>query len=145
MGSTWQVNTLVFSVILIVILLANLLVLKVLRRVSVPVFYGLLIMSLAATYVWPLRAWVAEEKTVAYLLAVSYLGLPIFLAAILFGVTFKVTRLGSAALASNLLGAVLGGTAEYLSLVYGIRSLALLSMGMYGAGLICWLLRERHV
>lgn len=143
-GSTWQVNVLVFSVILVMILLANLVVLKVLRRVSVSICYGLLLSSLAITFVWPLRTWTPEGETITYLLAAGYLGVPIFLAAILFATTFQRARLGSAALASNLLGAVLGGTTEYFSLAYGLRALSLFALGMYGAGYLCWLLGSRN-
>jgi hypothetical protein len=144
MGSTWQVNTLVFVVILLTILAANLLVLTVFPRIHVPLCYGMLVAVLIVTYVWPLQAWVQSAPTFRYLLAGSYLGIPIVLAAMLFAGTFKHVLLGSAGLASNLIGAVLGGATEYLSLAYGIRSLALLAAAMYGAGFLCWVLQVRR-
>jgi hypothetical protein len=141
-GSTWQVNALVFVVILLMILLANLVVLSLLKRVSVMLCYLLLAAGLLASYFWPVGYWADGGGALAYALAAAYLAVPIFMAGMIFAFTFRSARLGSLALASNLLGAVLGGTAEYLSLAYGIRSLSLLALAMYGGSLLCWLLRR---
>jgi hypothetical protein len=43
-----------------------------------------------------------------------------------------------------LLGAVLGGVTEYLSLSYGIRSLSLLALAMYGGACLFWLAQTRR-
>lgn len=142
-GATWQVNVLVFSVILVMILLANLLVLTVLPRVPLIPCYVLLASCLVASYLWPVGTWASGSDTMVFVLAAGYLGLPIFLAALIFATTFRTTALGSAALASNIIGAVLGGTAEYLSLAWGIRSLSLLALAMYLASLVCYMLRRR--
>ncbi|MGH9054207.1 MAG: hypothetical protein ACRDWX_14620 [Acidimicrobiia bacterium] len=142
-GSTWQTNSLVFSVILLVILAANLLVLTVLRRAWLPGCYLLIFLSLLAGFLWPISRWASSLGSLAVLAAGMYLGVPIFLAAIVFASTFRHARLGSAALASNLLGAVLGGAAEYLSLAVGIRALSLLALAMYAGSLAFWSLRSR--
>jgi hypothetical protein len=138
-GSTWQVNSLVFIVILLMILFANLLVLTVLRRLNVPVCYLLVAVCLLAAYLWPIGTWASGTGPLAYAVAGAYLGAPIFLAGMVFAFTFRRAYLGSLALASNLLGAVLGGTAEYLSLAYGIRSLSLLALAMYACSFLFWL------
>ena len=46
----------------------------------------------------------------------------------------------AAALGSNLLGAVLGGALEYLSMLVGLRALALLALALY---LAAWVLARR--
>jgi len=65
------------------------------------------------------------------------------LAALIFATTFRRARVGSVALASNLLGAVLGGAAEYASLAYGIRSLSVLAVAMYASSLVFWYVQQR--
>jgi spermidine synthase len=130
-GSTWQTNSLVFTVILATILVANLLVLTKLRRPPVALLYLLVAATLVMTFVWPISRWGLAPGIGAYAAAAVYLGVPIFLAAVIFATAFRGARLGSAALASNLLGAVLGGVLEYLSLALGIRALSLLAAAMY--------------
>jgi hypothetical protein len=138
-GSTWQTNSLVFVVILATILAANLFVLTRLKRPRVPLMYGLLVTALVVSYAWPISMWHLAPGLGAYTAAAAYLGIPILLAAIIFAVAFRGARLGSEALASNLLGAILGGTLEYLSLALGIRALSLLAAGMYLTAFVFWL------
>jgi hypothetical protein len=138
-GSTWQTNSLVFTVILGTILGANLYVLTKLKRPRVPFLYSLLVIALIVSYAWPISGWALSPGVGTYAAAAAYLGVPILLAAIIFAVAFRNARLGSEALASNLLGAILGGTLEYLSLALGIRALSLLAAAMYLAAFGFWL------
>ena len=138
-GSTWETNSLVFTVILATILVANLSVALRLRRPRIPFLYGLLVAALAASYVWPISRWDLAPSGGSFAIAAVYLGLPIFLAAIIFAVSFRKARLGSEALASNLLGAILGGSLEYLSLALGIRALSLLAATMYLGAFAFWI------
>ena len=55
-GSTWQTNALVFSVILAIILLANLVVHRG-RSGSDRVWMGVIVGSLLAQYAWPVSVW----------------------------------------------------------------------------------------
>jgi hypothetical protein len=137
-GSTWQTNSLVFAVILATILAANLYVLTKLRQPRVPILYGLLVTALVLSYAWPISRWHLAPGVGAYAAGAAYLGVPILLAAIIFAVAFRKARLGSEALASNLLGAILGGTLEYLSLALGIKALSLLAAAMYLAAFGYW-------
>jgi hypothetical protein len=143
LGATWQVNSVVFVTILLMILVANVLVLRWGRPLWVPLCFALLGLSLAGQYFWPGGTWAPGLGKLATPAAVLYLGLPLGLAAVIFASTFRQTRSGSAALASNLLGAVLGGVTEYLSLAYGIRALSLLALAMYGAAFLFWALRAK--
>jgi hypothetical protein len=143
-GSTWQTNSLVFAVILAMILVANLFVLTRLKQPRIPVLYGALIVALLASFVWPIASLRLAPGVGAYAVAAAYLGVPIFLAAIVFAVGFRGARLGSEALASNLLGAILGGTLEYLSVAWGIRAMSLLAATMYLAALGFWTVHGRR-
>jgi spermidine synthase len=143
-GSTWHVNILVFCIILIVILLANALVPMIQGKISPVVIYALLLGSLLASWLYPPTMWATGLGTLGmYVGAGLYLGLPIFFAAILFASALQRTAIGSVALACNILGSVLGGTSEYLSMAYGLRFLCLLAMGMYGLALLGHIIARR--
>ena len=141
-GSTWQTNSLVFVTILAMILAANVYVLKTRARPTVAVLYALLIAIVIVSYVWPIAAWHVGSGAGTYAAAAISLGIPILLAAVIFAVAFRTARLATEALASNLIGAILGGTLEYLSLAFGIRALSLLAAAMYLAAFGFWI-RER--
>lgn len=142
LGATWQVNSVVFVTILLMILAANVLVLRWGQAAWVLVCFGLLALSLVGQYLWPGGTWAPRLAGLATPAAVLYLGVPMGLAAVIFASTFRQTHSGSAALASNLLGAVLGGVTEYLSLAYGIRALSLLALAMYGGAFLFWTARR---
>jgi hypothetical protein len=56
---------------------------------------------------------------------------PIFFAGVVFSGTFKRAAYSSAAFGANLVGATLGGFAEYASMVTGRRSLVAIVVGAY--------------
>ena len=62
------------------------------------------------------------------------------------GSAFRMASSPSAALGANILGAVVGGLLENLSLALGMRALLLLSIGLYClAGIGLWLRRREAV
>ncbi len=130
-GSTWLVNSAVFSGILLMILAANAVVA---RRVAVKPAgsYGWLGASLLVPYLtglsW-LNAWPFAWRAAVGALATS---LPIFFAGMVFATSFKRTREASGALAANMFGALIGGMLEYSSMALGIGSLTLLALLVYG-------------
>ena len=142
-GSTWLTNALVFSVILAAIVLVNLMVSKGWMRLSVPTLFGLLGAALVLQYLLPVSSWAGAPGATTTLLAALYLGLPIVLASSIFATTFQRAALGTAALASNLVGSVLGGLSEYASLISGLRALSLLAVVMYGLAFLSWRRSQR--
>ncbi len=135
-GSTWIVNTVVFSAILALVLLANWLVAKKGPKGTAWFFAGLML-SLAVSYVFPLKAllglWFSAKVIAAGIIA----GLPIFFAAMIFATVFRRVVNPGIALGSNLIGAVLGGFFEYISMVSGLKALYVLALVFYSmAGLI---------
>ena len=128
-GSTWRTNALVFTVILAIILLANVAV----HRGFVAndrIWFGVILASLVAHYLLPVSVW-PEFGVMKLFAAGIYLGVPIFAAGVVFAKWFSVSRVGSVALGVNLLGSVVGGTLEYGSLLVGIRALALVALALY--------------
>jgi hypothetical protein len=64
-------------------------------------------------------------------LAASLFAVPVFFAGLLFAREFRSTPSPSAALAANMLGAVVGGLMENLSLVIGLKALLLIAALFY--------------
>ena len=131
-GSTWLVNAVVFSAVLFLALAANWLVMKI-RFKSPAWLFGALVLSLIASYFFPIASLLSLGFFSKVVAASFLIGLPIFFAAIIFAIAFKSTKHIGAALGSNLLGAVIGGFLEYGSMAFGLKAL-------YIAALACYLL-----
>jgi hypothetical protein len=128
-GSTWLTNTIVIGAILTMILLANVVV----RKWHPPlrfVYIGLFAV-LAIDYLFPLQKLLGLPFWVQVLSAGIRVAAPMFFAGIVFARWFERTTTPSAALGANLIGAVLGGLLEYLSLIIGLRQLYVLALLFY--------------
>ncbi|MBI4492893.1 MAG: spermidine synthase [Chloroflexi bacterium] len=133
-GSTWMVNSLVFFAILTSVLLAIAFNARVrVRRIGL--FYVGLFGALALNYLLPPEALLFESPMLRYGLASLLAFSPIFLANVVFSHSFRDTHAADLAFASNLLGVMVGGMLEYLSLALGYRHLLLLAIAFYVAAL----------
>jgi hypothetical protein len=131
-GSTWLVNSLVFFAILCSVMLAVFLSTRLPVRPSPPL-YALLVAALVLAYVLPADAFLSiDSPALRYTLASLVAFLPVFLANLVFAGSFKGTGLSAdVAFASNLIGIMLGGMLEYMSLLIGYQHLLLLVIGFY--------------
>lgn len=129
-GSTWIVNSFVFSGILIMILLGNWLVSK---RGDIParVPYLCLAAALLLNYFIDFSALLNQNFLLKLIISSIIISLPVFFASIVFAVSFRKSSQINVALGSNLLGALVGGFAEYSSLIWGIKALSLVALFMY--------------
>lgn len=134
-GSTWTVNVLVFSAVLAVILVANVLVLRGLRP-PLPVLFAALLASLALGVVVPVGALAGTSVAALWVLGSLLVALPVLFAALIFPQLFETRQDAARALGWNVIGAIVGGAAEYGSLVGGIKMLYLLAALAYGAALL---------
>ncbi len=129
-GSTWIVNASVFAGVLVMVLLANGYVIW--RTPSrIQPWYVPLVISLLA--VWWFGAGMLNQFS---LLTRGILGgllfaLPVFFAGIIVSTLLKRARDVPGALGSNILGAVVGGCLEYLSMYAGLRKMTLLAIALY--------------
>jgi hypothetical protein len=134
-GTTWFVNALVFAGVLVAVL-AAVEVTAHRRTPPIPVMYGLLIASLALNWFvsasWLLSLDIAPRAITA--IAISFL--PIFAANVIFAKRFTDTADAPLAFATNLLGAILGGCLEYLSLVFGYHALLIVVGILYAAAFV---------
>ncbi len=130
-GTTWVVNSIVFTGILVMILIANLIAARVkLPQSPVPLF-GLLFASLLVSYLFPLQRLLGLGALPRAFVAIVVMATPVLFAGLIFISIFKSEERPHAALASNLLGAIVGGLSEALSFIIGVNSLGLIAIGFY--------------
>jgi hypothetical protein len=134
-GSTWMVNSIVFSAVLIMILLANLLTAR-LSFLSFPSLYIGLFATLLFNYLFSFDTLNQFEWNIQLLSGGFIIGLPLFFAALIFAKAFAVVESPSLSLASNLFGALVGGLLEYLDMWTGLRGLNLVALILYGLSFI---------
>lgn len=134
-GTTWMVNSVVVGGLLILIVAANLLVQSV-PRIPFAIAYAGLFLTLLVTYWIPLERFLFPSLWLKIFAATTVLCLPVFFAGIVFIRSFARVGFAAEALGSNLLGAVIGGLLESVSLWTGIRSLLVLTAILYAASLL---------
>jgi spermidine synthase len=129
-GSTWIVNSLVFFTALILILLANLFVLKAPPKRLTWFYVGLLGLLVGAIAI-PLNLFLSGGILLRYVVpCVLALG-PMFFAGVIFARSFRDSVDPGLAFGSNIAGSVVGGLSEYFSMVIGFRYLLILAIIFY--------------
>jgi hypothetical protein len=129
-GTTWFVNSLVFTGVLLSVLAA----IEVTKRLPLPppaVLYTMLAGALAVAWAVPQESLLQFSPLPRFLLAAVIAFAPIFIANLIFNQRFRDTESSTAAFAANLLGAMLGGAAEYLALITGYRFLLVVVGALY--------------
>jgi len=129
-GSTWIVNASIFGGILVMVLLANLAVLRWNFQEPMPWFFALF----AATgllYFFPVEWLHTLPLLPRGILAGLLAGLPVGMAGIIVPILLSRSVRPAVALGANLLGAVLGGCLEYYSMFGGLRSTVLIALILY--------------
>jgi len=129
-GSTWMVNSVVFSAILLVVVLANLWMDRI-PSFNVHLLYVLLVAAVVVNFVFPIHTLLRVGLTARLVAAMILMAAPIFFAAFIFARSYKQTPDPDLAFASNLFGAVIGGLLEYSSLVVGFRTLLPIALVLY--------------
>jgi hypothetical protein len=134
-GTTWLVNSLVFAGVLLAVYLA----VETARRVRLPrpaVLYAILIASLVLTWLVPQDSLLALPVIARFFAASALAFAPVFLANLVFAQRFSDVQNSGTAFAANLLGAMFGGAAEYLSLITGYHVLLIVIGVLYGLAFV---------
>jgi spermidine synthase len=140
-GSTWLVNCIALTFILLVLVAANLVVDRV-PSVRLLPMYALLVASLLGIYVLPWIQLPFGTRMVGTLLGCAF-SVPLFFAGIIFTESFRRAKASGNFLGSNILGAVAGGIAQNLSFVFGMKALLLVAALFYAvAGILALSSRE---
>jgi len=128
-GTTWLVNCVALSAILITLVLANFWV-EWRKPKRLLIFYAALVVCLGGIYLIPWTELPFASPVVGTLLAAAY-GFPVFFAGIIFTETFRRSVDKSGSFGSNIVGAVAGGLAQNVSFVVGLKALLVLAMVFY--------------
>jgi Spermine/spermidine synthase domain len=142
-GSTWSSASLAIASVLVMALASATLVARVpalsaaegdIRRpwAVAGVLFGLL----ALNYVLPIGRISFESRVVESAFYGLLVFSPVFCAGLLFSSSFKRSPSAAIDFGANLLGAMIGGVGEYLSLLEGYRFLLILVAGCYLAAVI---------
>lgn len=129
-GTTWLVNALVFTGVLLAVLLA----IEVTQRFKAlprPLIITGLFASLLLAFLVPNSALLGLAVPMRLITASVIAFLPIFFANLLFTSRFKNAASTTSAFAANLFGAMIGGCLEYLSLVLGYQWLIAVAAVIY--------------
>jgi hypothetical protein len=129
-GSTWLVNSSVFFTILILILLANIYVLKF-ETGNLRWHYVGLVVFLAIGAAVPLDVFLTGGTLWRYLAPCVLALSPVFFAGVIFARSFRNAAQPQFALGCNIAGAVVGGLAESLAMLLGFQHLLLVALLFY--------------
>jgi SAM-dependent methyltransferase len=137
-GTTWIVNAIVFAGILVVVLLAVEVTRRLPRKPSRPIAFVALAATLLVAWLVPTSWLLSLPVGLRVIVAVAIAFGPVFASNIVFATRFDTTEDPTGAFAANLLGAMVGGCLEYLSLIVGYPGLlgiaGLLYVGAFALG-----------
>jgi SAM-dependent methyltransferase len=129
-GTTWFVNSLVFTGILLSVLLA----VETARRIRLPrpgILFGALLLALFVAWSIPPESLLSLASAPRFAAATALAFAPVFLANLIFAQRFRDVAASTVAFAANLLGAMVGGVLEYGALVVGYRALLIVVALLY--------------
>jgi spermidine synthase len=129
-GSTWMVNTVVFVAVLVMILGANLFVLKF-KPGRLHGVYAALLAALGLNVVIPLNFFLGMNPSLQVAGSCLLVFTPIFFAGIIFAACFDRSQAADVDFGVNIAGAMFGGLAEYASTLLGFQHLVLIAVAFY--------------
>jgi spermidine synthase len=134
-GSTWVVNSVVFLAVLIMILLANFWTLKY-RPARLWPYYAGLFLSLAVNAFIPLDFFLGMTRGIQVLGSCLLVFAPVLFAGVIFAASFGRAREPDRAFGVNIAGAMMGGLAEYSSMLLGFQYVVLVAILFYALSAI---------
>jgi spermidine synthase len=129
-GSTWMVNTVVFVAVLVMILGANLFVLKF-KPSRLHVYYFALLVALGLNVIIPLNFFLGMNPSLQVAGSCLLVFTPIFFAGIIFAACFDRSQAADVDFGVNIAGAMFGGLAEYASTLLGFQHLVVIAAVFY--------------
>lgn len=139
-GSTWIVSSAIFAGVLVMSLLATIVASRVR---SLGPWFALLAVFLALDAAVPVGSLASLPFPGSVIAGALLLSLPLFAAGVLFARSLAEEADAGSAVASNLLGALLGGLVEYTAMATGFRYL-LLPAGLFYLIVLLTTLRRRR-
>jgi SAM-dependent methyltransferase len=133
-GTTWIVSAVTIAIVLALIVAANLTLAALGRTVERLAYPGLIASLVVACVLEP--DWVVGRGLTASVSFGLAQLLPIYFAGLVFAGAFSAAPNAGRALGANMLGAVVGGWAEYAVMAVGTRALVLLALAAYLGSLL---------
>jgi SAM-dependent methyltransferase len=134
-GTTWLVNSIVISGVLLLLVAANL-VAKWQPQLPQRLAYAGLFLSLGVCYLVPMEMFFFHSMWLKATSSGLVYCSPVFFAGIVFIQSFREAGFSGRSLGSNLLGSLLGGLLESLSLWTGLKALLVFVFLLYLASLL---------
>jgi spermidine synthase len=135
LGNTWQVNGVIVSGVLCMILLANLAA-ALWPRLNLTLVGGCLVGSCLALYFFDLSTLAFLPYTTKAILVGALTTFPMFFSGIVFIRSFAATKRKDLALGANIFGALVGGLLQSITFAVGIKALLLVVAALYLAALL---------
>jgi SAM-dependent methyltransferase len=134
-GTTWLVNSIVITSLLLFILLANI-VISVVPNFPRPLAYAGLMASMGVAYFIPASALFFDSMVTRGAVAAGIYCSPVFFAGLIFITSFREGGFRAEAFGSNLVGSLVGGLLESLSYLIGIKALVIVAALLYAASAV---------
>ncbi len=134
-GSTWMVNSVVFLAVLVMILAANLFVLKF-RPSDLRFYYAGLFVTLGLNIIIPLGFFLGMGRVPQVIASCLLVFAPILFAGVIFAVSFARSAQPDLDFGANTAGAMLGGLAENSSMLLGFQHLLIVAFLFYALSAI---------
>jgi hypothetical protein len=125
-----MVNSLVFFAVLAMILAANLFVLRFRPR-RLGIYYVGLLVALGFNILIPLDFFLGLNRALQVIASCALVFTPILFAGVIFAVSFGQSTEPDRDFGANTAGAMLGGLAEYSSMLLGFQYLMLVAVAFY--------------
>jgi hypothetical protein len=130
LGNTWEVNAIIISGVLCMILLANMIAAKFPRLPLVPV-YILLFGSCFFLYLIDIARFAFLPYAIKATIVGGLTTLPMVFSGIIFIRSFTNANKKDESLGANLLGALVGALLQSITFITGIKALLIIVMGFY--------------
>ena len=130
LGSTWQVNVMVFASILALIFIANLFILRKGPFDKTRIFF-ILFISIIISYAIPTQSLLVLPLAGQWILGALVTAVPLFFSRMLFSQILATRQEPITSLGYNLMGAICRGLLEYSSMALGTKNLYLLALVLY--------------
>jgi Spermine/spermidine synthase domain len=135
LGNTWEVNAVIISGVLVMVLLANLVAAR-LPRLPLGVVYALLVGSCLGLYLLDLSRFAFLPYATKAVVVGLLTSLPMLFSGIVFIRSFAAADRKDAALGANLMGALVGGLLQSVTFLTGIAALLLIVAALYTGALV---------
>ena len=136
LGNTWQVNAVVISGILIMILLANLIAARF-PHIPLTLVYAGLIGSCFGLYFVDLARFAPLVYGQKMVIVALFTALPVLFSGVVFIRSFAAVDGRDKALGANMLGSLVGGLLQSITFITGIKALLLIVTMLYAAATLC--------